>query len=128
MGTVRFIRRDTGYVVTFAYDRTLVDALKATVPSYARQWDATRREWWLEAQWAAEFAATVRELGGTVVGLGTRSGDPAQWARMLFSRVGPARSAAVYRALSRCLHPDTPTGDKQLQQELNDAHSAIEKD
>jgi len=26
-------------------------------------------------------------------------------------------------ALSKCVHPDTPTGDTTLQRELNDAHS-----
>lgn len=50
--------------------------------------------------------------------------DAAHWARILFKRVGPARTSAVYRALSRCLHPDVG-GDTDLQRELNDAYAEL---
>lgn len=46
---------------------------------------------------------------------------------MLLAAVGPARVTAVHRALTKVLHPDTPTGDTALQQQLNDAVAAVTK-
>ena len=129
MTAVRFERRGGMYAVTFTYDAGLVELLKLTVPSYARKWVPARREWHIESVYAKQFADTVRGIGHTVVGLEEprcgHDADPAVWARLLFHRVGPTRRSAVYRALSRCLHPDTATGDKELQQELNDAHAEL---
>jgi hypothetical protein len=50
-----------------------------------------------------------------------RSSPSNDWAHSLFRAVGPDRAEAVYKALSRVLHPDTPTGDHQLMQQLNEA-------
>ena len=55
-----------------------------------------------------------------------RQTSKGEWAAAVFVRVGPERVPAVYRALSRCLHPDAG-GDTQIQQELNSAHDAAKK-
>jgi hypothetical protein len=51
-------------------------------------------------------------------------GDVSRWAHLLFRRIGRHRSDAVYRALSKCLHPDVG-GDNALQRELNDAYHQV---
>ncbi|WP_433758014.1 hypothetical protein [Nocardia sp. CA-135398] len=43
------------------------------------------------------------------------------WAEMLFAAVGPALSESVFRALTKCLHPDVSGADRTLQQQLNAA-------
>ncbi len=50
-------------------------------------------------------------------------GTEPQWAQIMFRRVGHHGADAVYRALSRVLHPDSPTGDTSLQRELNEARN-----
>jgi hypothetical protein len=107
-----------------------VQTIKLVVPSFLRSWNPVRREWLiLEPVYAAELAGVLRGAGHIIVG---GINDPSDvscqgWAQHLFRAVGPARSTAVYRALSRCLHPDTPTGDTTLQRELNDAYNRLEK-
>ena len=49
----------------------------------------------------------------------------ADWARLLFDRVGPERADVVFRVLSRVLHPDNAIGDVALQQELSDARKRL---
>ena len=126
MSVVRFEDRGGMYAVTFVYDAGLVELLKLTVPSYARKWMPGRREWHIESVYAKQFADTVPRIGHTVVGLDEprRDENTAEWARLLFRRVGPTRSSAVYRALSTCLHPDVG-GDTELQRELNAAHTEL---
>lgn len=130
MSTVRF-HLDGGHcTVSFAYDPELV-ALMKTVPTYARTWSPSTKRWHLDTEFANELADTLRRLGHHVIGLDPGSpscspqSDASEWAYQLFRRVGPTRQRAAFRALSRVLHPDTPTGDKQLQQELNDAHAQV---
>jgi hypothetical protein len=128
MTAVRFERRGDMHAVTFIYNADLVELLKRTIPSHARKWVPARREWHIESAYAKQFADTVRGIGHTVLGLEEpRRGhdtDPTLWARLLFQRVGPTRSSAVYRALSKCLHPDIG-GDTELQRELNAAHAEL---
>jgi hypothetical protein len=128
---VRFTSSGHDYRVGFVYDPAVVALLKSTVPAYARSWTAARKEWAVENSWADVLAAALRAAGHTVVGIekrqrqrrAPRDPEPAQWAWILFQRVGPSRRRAVYRALAKVLHPDTPTGDTALQRELNDAHA-----
>jgi len=130
MTTVRFADFGHNVTVAFAYNPAVVQLLKDTVPGYARTWEASRKHWEIDRSWAETLAAALRSAGHTVVGMEqpkqNKHPDATQWALMLFNRVGPARSTAVYRALSKCLHPDTPTGDTTLQRELNDAHTATQ--
>lgn len=42
--------------------------------------------------------------------------------------MGPERTDAVFKALTRILHPDiADTGDTELQRQLNDARDAMEQ-
>ena len=133
MTAVRFTAGGRGYTVTFAYNPAVVALIKDTVPGYARSWVAGRKVWEVDDGWGEALAAMLRGKGHTVIGLESRqrqqpSGSPAepsQWARLMFRRLGPTRRAAAYRALSKVLHPDTPTGDTALQRELNDAHDQV---
>ena len=88
MTAVRFQRRGDVHAITFAYDPTIVELLKASVPSFIRSWNPDRREWLiLEPVYATQFADTLRRLGHTVIGLG----DPPNptHGRVRTGRLGP---------------------------------------
>ncbi len=133
MTTIRFTPGPDGHVIQFAYTPTVVATIKETVPGYARSWNPQRRVWIIDPIWAPILADTLRMHGHTIVGLDDHhrddrqchSGGDADWARMLFRRVGPSRVGPVFRSLSRILHPDVATGDTELQRELNLAHAEI---
>lgn len=131
MTTVTFTQRGTDCMIRFPYHPDLVATVKATVPHYARTWNPGSKTWIVEAAYATALADEFRHLGHRVVGLETSRrrevhDDPSRWAHMLFKRVGRSRSDQVYRALSRCLHPDVG-GDADLQRELNDARDHISR-
>ncbi len=133
---VSFERWANKYALRFAYNPDLV-ALVKTVPSSSRSWDPEARLWLVDAYHALRLAHHMRALGYLVTGLdpeperratahNTTSGT--DWARSLFRAVGPERSDAVFRSLTRILHPDNPaTGDTTLQRELNTARAEMEK-
>jgi hypothetical protein len=126
---VRFQRRGDATVVTFSYNAEIVDTIKRIVPAFLRPWDPARREWVVhEPAYVPELAAVLRAAGYRVVGLDEPSRDVScqGWAHHLFAAVGPKRHTTVYRALSRCLHPDVG-GDHQLMQTLNRAYAEIDK-
>jgi hypothetical protein len=133
MTAVMFTAVRDGHVVQFAYDPAVVATIKQTVPSYARAWRPATKTWLIDPFWAPVLADTLRCYGHTITGLDDRRrddrqcdcGGDADWARTLFRRVGPIRRGPVFRALSRILHPDTATGDTQLQRELNTAHAEL---
>ncbi|WP_176358175.1 hypothetical protein [Mycobacterium persicum] len=112
--------------VRFRYDSAVVSLIKSTVPAYARSWSAQSRCWFVDTDWTTVLAAELVRHGHSVSGLSdphtSSSGD---WAHALFRAVGPQRAPAVHRALSRVLHPDTPTGCPVLQRQLNDARTAL---
>jgi hypothetical protein len=124
MTAVRFERRGDLYAIRFGYDPTLVAIIK-TIPSFARSWNPTTKEWTVIDAYAPQLAADIAALGYLVTGLQRETHDTADWARILFRRVGHQRAGPVFRSLSRILHPDTPTGDAQLQRELNAAHDEL---
>jgi hypothetical protein len=127
MTAVVFEHHGAAYTVRFPYNADVVELIKTVVPSYARTWHPAVKTWAVDATYAHQLAATLRRLGHTVVGIDEPSRDVScqGWAQHLFRAVGPSRSTAVYRALSRCLHPDTPTGDTTLQRELNAAFAEL---
>jgi hypothetical protein len=49
------------------------------------------------------------------------------WAEILLRAVGPSREDAVFKALTRVLHPDAKTGDEVLMKELNIARDKRSK-
>ena len=95
-----------------------------------RRWNPQHKCWLVGASFADAMAEALKAAGCTVIV--TRHGGAedgahrdhhvvgAGWAETLFAAVGPARAAAVYRALSRVLHPDAG-GDTALMRELNAA-------
>jgi len=74
--TVVFDRVGNGYTVRFPYDALLVELLKSRVPSYARTWDKTGKQWTVDADWYQRLAAAMRAVGCTVVGLDAPGSRP----------------------------------------------------
>jgi hypothetical protein len=135
MSTILFTRHGTSYSVRFRYDPTIIELIKTAVPSNARSWNSAAKEWTVRASHAEQLAQALRATGHQVVGLepprtdpppraDTRIPDTAQWARILFRRVGPNRRDPVFRALTKVLHPDVG-GDHSLMQELNQAREQL---
>jgi hypothetical protein len=127
MSVVQFTDLGWVYTVRFAYDPQLVALIKGAVPASMRSYDPVLRQWTVNVTYVHKLADSMRELGCTVVGL-----DPPlqtgrdSWAQQLLDQVGIDRIQAVYRALTRVLHPDNQvTGDGRLQQQLNDAYSQL---
>lgn len=77
------------------------------------QWEDSRREW--REQW--DRAWQRADSGHTAPG-GAAIED---WAEQLLRAVGPERVDAVFKALTRVLHPDVKTGDETLMKALNNA-------
>jgi hypothetical protein len=125
----------TYYAVTFAYDADLVELIKQTVPSYARTWERSRKEWTVDVSHAHRLAAAMRCFGVTVLGIEEPPPPPRQpghrggatsWAQVLFDNLGPDRALPAYRALTKLLHPDNQaSGNTALQQQLNDAYARL---
>ena len=38
---------EAGYWLAFAYDPDIIQRLKETIPSYLREWNNDKREWWV---------------------------------------------------------------------------------
>lgn len=126
--TVMFAAAGPRYTVQFSYNPAVVQTIKAVVPAAARSWSREARRWTVDIDWAGPLADALRAAGCTVIGLGDRAPrcESAPWALGLFQAVGPHRTSAVHRALSKVLHPDNAeTGCPVLQRELNDARAAI---
>lgn len=128
-----------GYAVRFRYDPIAVDIIKS-LPGYVRGWDANRRVWQVDSDYADELRRMFEGAGYFVIGIaaampppsppryGGSRGNESDWARLLFRRVGKDRAAPVFKAVTRVLHPDNQaTGDTMLQQELNDAYHQLER-
>lgn len=121
---VYFQRRGPNYGVTLGlYDPLAVEMIKAVVPSFARRWSPPRREWIIEVDYGKPLADAMGRLGHTVIGMEPpqpqHADGTANWAQALFQRVGPTRAEAVFRALTKILHPDNAaTGSTELQREL----------
>ncbi len=119
-----------GAEVRFPYNRELVDLLKAHVPYDEREWDPDRKVWtvWAASLYLDAFLSGAIYYGHEVLDLRKKQETPPppqepspSWADALFQAVGPERANAVYRALSRVLHPDTEHGDHELMVQLTDA-------
>ncbi len=122
-----------GARVRFNYDPSLVELIKLLVPGHSRTWEPTTKTWALNNRIDAEtFARHARWQGHTVQSdIGSQHHAPPKrpstttivmpWADALLDAVGPARYDAVFRALTKVLHPDLATGDKVLMQDLNAA-------
>ncbi len=123
-------------ILTFPYNRGLVEALKREEPSYARSYDPATKEWMVTQPYVAVAGALVEATfpDTEVIDFSTN-----------FSRPNPSPSApdeyrtlhllpsapqelveAAYKCLSRLYHPDRG-GDTQKMQALNAAVSVIRR-
>lgn len=123
-------------LVTFKYDPTLVELLKNTITHHFRKWNPDAKHWAVSSLFIDEFVSAARRHGHVFTGLYAdqgerqqrRTGHPrsapppaADWAETLLDAVGTERADAVFKALTRVLHPDTATGSTELMQQLNRA-------
>ena len=115
MTTVLFRRGGDRYTVKFSYDPALVELLKDTVPAWVRSWDPTTKEWTVAAEFGRTLASAIEQAGHRTVGLDESRAavDRAGWAEALLDAVGPTRHEPVFRALTKVLHPDAPTGRRR---------------
>jgi hypothetical protein len=121
---IRFTDEGYQYRVEFRYDPTAVAIIKS-VPSHAREYDPISKTWTVRHLWARRLADDFTGAGFTVLGMTTRTSTD-DWAGALFRRVGVDRSDAVFRALSRVVHPDVVgTGSTEIMRELLTARQQI---
>jgi hypothetical protein len=75
------------------------------------------------AAFGRTLASAIERAGHRTVGVDEPRAavGRADWAEAVLDAVGPTRHEPVFRALTEVLHPDAPTGDGRLQQQLNDA-------
>jgi hypothetical protein len=132
-----------GYRVHFPYDPTLVALIKSAVPAGQRRWDPEAKRWTILDTFSANYFARKARAAGHAVEMdgvrhesdsrfrGQQQAPPrssstvsTDWATALLRAVGKERQDAVYKALSRVLHPDVG-GDTELMQQLNEARRRV---
>jgi hypothetical protein len=116
---------DYAYCIEFRYDPVAVAIVKS-VPAHARRYDPENRTWYVDRGYATQLADDFSEAGFVVLGIRPRAAIcESDWARAVLRRVGTQRHDAVFRALSKVLHPDAAAGDTVLMRELLDARDEI---
>lgn len=119
----------------FVYAPYELRELVKTFPK--RRWLPERKAWRIGSTHVDDCADALRAAGCEVFvtrpdgsayagrpGAGRRSTPGDDWAGRLLDAVGADRSEAVFKALTRVLHPDTGNGDTALMQQLNTARDA----
>ncbi len=135
MSAPRIVRRwDGATVLTFPFDRWLVDALKGEIPGHARTYDSTAKSWTVAPAYAGVAirlmyqAFTDVEVIDAAAGPGfDRGGDPREAALVVLHlrpSAPPELVDAAYRTLARLNHPDRG-GDHDAMLALNQAYDAI---
>ncbi len=120
--------------LTFPYAAELVDALKVTVPGYARAYDPVTRAWTVMAAYAHVATGLMRDVFPDVeiVGAATpppfdrgrpSSDDPYQVLHLLPS-APPELVTAAHRCLAKMNHPDRG-GSTATMQAINGAVEQI---
>lgn len=109
----------------------LRDLIK-TLPSFTRRWEPALHVWVIDALVVTELIDMLRSVGVVVAVIGEtkkppprndpppRRGPVNTWATDLLAAAPPHLRDAVFKALSRVLHPDVG-GDTVLMQQLNAA-------
>lgn len=91
----------------------------------AEYWETQFRAMEEAARWQHERIRQLEEdrdyLTKKLKAASTQSTATNGWAEILFAAVGPALSESVFKALTKCLHPDVSGADRTLQQQLNAA-------
>ena len=114
--------------VRFRYNEELVELVKAAVDWRDRAWSPTDRCWYIDRWMVCQLVDELTAVGATVRWEDADSpcrrqqqAEPPSawaqpsWAELLMTAVGEARRDAVFRALSKVLHPDVvETGDTAL--------------
>lgn len=115
---------------TDQFSRHFVDRVKALPPGQ-RAWDPERKLWKITAPLKSRLVHTLirdlEDLGAWCRLVAEEPEEPDEsspetsWADMVFTRLGPDRAVAAFRALSRVCHPDTG-GTHELFLELEQAY------
>ena len=117
--------------VRFQYDPSIIGILRTVPGAY---WSPTDRAWLMPSayDYVLESALAhwpVQWAPGTQPYRESRLPEPAvtsiSWATALLAAVGPTRADAVFRALSKVLHPDVSTGDTELMRALIEARNSV---
>ena len=121
--------------LTFPYAAELVDALKATVPGYARRYDPATRAWTITPAYAHVASQLMHDVfpdveivDHTAAGSGfDRGGDPREAALVVLHlrpSAPPELVDAAYRCLAKLHHPDAG-GSTAVMQQINRAVESI---
>lgn len=123
--------------VAFPYNRDIVDAMRGVPTAH---WEPSQRVWVVNFVYDIDLALALSEWGDQVEWRGcddplshTRYDAPEpqaspsgpSWAQVTLAAVGAERADAVFRALSKVLHPDTPTGSDELMRQLIEAREVM---
>ncbi len=135
MSAPRIVRRwDGATVLTFPFDRWLVDALKAEIPGHDRTYAPDTRAWTIAPAYAHVASQLMHDVFPDVeiVGAATpppfdrgrpSSDDP--WVILhLRPTAPPELVSAAHRCLAKLHHPDAG-GDTAVMQAINQAYDAI---
>ena len=135
MTTPQIQRRwDGAVILTFPFDRWLVDALKAEIPGHARTYDPTAKSWTITPAYAHVASQLMHDVFPDVeiVGAATpppfdrgrpSSDDP--WTILhLRPTAPPELVTAAHRCLAKLHHPDAG-GNTATMQAINHAVESI---
>jgi len=127
-------RWDGAHVLTFPFDRWLVDTLKAEIPGHARTYDSTAKSWTVAPAYAGVAIRLICQAFGEVevidaaAGSGfDRGGDPREAALVVLHlrpSAPPELVDAAYRCLAKLHHPDAG-GSTAVMQRINRAVESI---
>jgi hypothetical protein len=128
---IRYPAGDYRSVVTFLCNVSVVERLKATIPSYNREWSPSQKHWLIAPFYIAEFAAVLRAVYGECLveelPAGTAEPTPIRGERDLAFRelhlmpTAPVELVeASYCCLARLHHPDRGGSDARMRR-LNEA-------
>ena len=131
MTAPRITRRwDGAAVLTFPFDRWLVDALKAEIPGHARTYDAAAKSWAVTPAYAHVATRLMHDVFPDVeivdaqAGPTADRGDHPREAALVILHLRPTAPPelvdAAYRCLARLHHPDAG-GDHDAMLRLNQA-------
>lgn len=117
--------------VAFPYNAEIVQAMRGVPTAH---WEPHFRVWSVGAAYAVELAYALRMWESQMVWREVENPlTPAQpdvpklttWAQAMFAAVGPERTDAAFRALSKVLHPDLPNGSDDLMRQLIEARESV---
>jgi hypothetical protein len=120
---------DIRFILRTVYDAAFVEALKIAIPPAYREWDASKKAWYIWQDWDETVIQLVKDQGGHVIDKRPQVAPAAVVPRPLQDActllcVTPdaplSVAEAAFKALARLHHPDVG-GDTRMMQQLNDA-------